>query len=68
MFCSCPFNIHIARGIILWLFVPLQAVSDTGTPIHVAVDGPEQTVSKPVDALCQVDDPTELPTKGTQSL
>ena len=53
------------------LFVPLQAVSDTGTSIHAVidvVDGPKQTVSKPVDALCQVDDPTKLPTKGTQSL
>ena len=50
--------------------VSLQAVSTTGTPIHSvtdAVDGHEQTVSK-VDASCQVDDPTELPIEGTQSL
>ena len=48
----------------------LQAVSTTGNPTHTvadAVDGPKQTVSK-VDASCQVDDPTELPIEGTQSL
>ena len=52
-----------------WLFVPLQALSNTDTPIPavVGVDGPIQTVSK-VDASCQVDDPTELPIEGTQPL
>ena len=52
-----------------WLFVSLQALSNTDTPIPAVVggDGPIQTVSK-VDASCQVDDPTELPIEGTQPL
>ena len=53
------------QNLVLVCFI--QAVSKADAPIHADVDAPTQTVSK-VDASCQVDDPTEMPIEGTQSL